>query len=78
MNNGPVNGAFSVYQDFYNYKSGIYSYVSGTYVGGHAVRMIGWGQTNGVNYWLVANSWGTWWGNKGYFMIQMGQLGIEN
>ncbi|KAI6195328.1 Cathepsin B-like proteinase [Aphelenchoides besseyi] len=41
--NGSIVAQFDVYYDFYNYKSGIYQHVSGNYVGGHAVRLIGWG-----------------------------------
>ena len=40
-------------------------------LGGHAVKMIGWGVDNGVPYWLVANSWNTDWaenGNKNYLI----------
>ena len=55
--NGPVEAAFTVYADFPNYKSGVYQYTSGDVLGGHAVRIIGWGEENGVPYWLIANSW---------------------
>jgi cathepsin B len=34
-------------------------------IGGHAVKMIGWGVDNGVPYWLVANSWNTDWAENG-------------
>ena len=34
-------------------------------LGGHAVRIIGWGVENKVPYWLVANSWNTDWGDNG-------------
>jgi len=54
--------AFDVYADFYNYVSGVYTHVTGGYEGGHAVKMLGWGNDNGVNYWLCANSWGNSWG----------------
>ncbi|XP_034232264.1 cathepsin B-like [Thrips palmi] len=64
---GPVEAAFDVYEDFLNYKSGVYNYVVGDYVGGHAVRILGWGEDNGVKYWLIANSWNTDWGENGFF-----------
>ncbi|KAI6210751.1 Pept-C1 domain-containing protein [Aphelenchoides besseyi] len=70
--NGSIVAQFDVYYDFYNYKSGIYQHVSGNYVGGHAVRLIGWGVDNGTQYWLAANSWGVDWGDKGFFKIRRG------
>jgi C1A family cysteine protease len=36
----------------------------------HAVSMIGYGTENGVNYWLLKNSWGTSWGESGFFRIK--------
>lgn len=53
---------FTVYGDFFNYKSGIYKHVSGNMAGGHAVKILGWGQENDTKYWICANSWGTSWG----------------
>jgi C1A family cysteine protease len=61
-----------VYSDFYNYKSGVYQHVTGDVEGGHAVKLMGWGVENGVDYWLVANSWGTVFGEQGYFKIRRG------
>jgi cathepsin B len=45
-----------------NYKSGIYKRKSSVVLGGHAVKIVGWGVENGVNYWICANSWSTSWG----------------
>jgi len=78
--NGPIEVAFDVYQDFLTYKSGVYQQSSGSLLGGHAVKMIGWGTENGLDYWLCQNSWTTSWGDKGYFKIQKGvdMCGIED
>ena len=55
--NGPVTVAFTVYEDFETYTSGVYQHVTGSSLGGHAVKMVGWGTDNGVDYWKIANSW---------------------
>ena len=80
MTNGPMEVAFDVYEDFMTYKSGIYQHVTGEKVGGHAVKLLGWGVENGVEYWKIANSWNETWGEEGYFRIIMGkdECGIES
>ena len=96
MTNGPVEGAFSVYEDFLAYKTGklgistlhfletvrnscrksphpmrvisstgVYKHTSGKFLGGHAIKILGWGTEDNMPYWLVANSWNTDWGDKG-------------
>jgi len=77
--NGPVVFTFDVYEDFELYSGGIYQHTTGDYLGGHAVRCIGWGVENGTPYWLIANSWNEDWGEEGYFRIIRGQddCGIE-
>eukprot|EP00094_Tigriopus_californicus_P003247 TCALIF_03123-PA protein Name:"Similar to CTSB Cathepsin B (Sus scrofa)" AED:0.44 eAED:0.44 QI:0/0/0/0.37/1/1/8/0/953 len=69
MTNGPVEAAFTVFADFPNYKSGVYQHVTGTALGGHAIRILGWGVEKGTPYWLVANSWNSDWGDHGTFKI---------
>jgi len=80
MTNGPVEVAFTVYSDFLTYKSGVYQYTTGDELGGHAVKMLGWGTLSGTPYWIIANSWNADWGDNGYFMILRGQdeCGIED
>jgi len=60
--NGPVEAAFTVYEDFVQYKSGVYKHVTGKALGGHAIRILGWGVENGTPFWTVANSWNSDWG----------------
>jgi cathepsin B len=74
---GPVETGFTVYEDFFSYKSGVYHHVSGGVAGGHAVKILGWGTESGVNYWLCANSWGPAWGESGFFKIKQGDCGID-
>jgi cathepsin B len=82
MTNGPIQVAFLVYESFMSYKSGVYwkSWYEFKPLGGHAVKIIGWGTENGDPYWLVANSWGESWGLDGFFKIYRGddQCEIES
>lgn len=77
---GSVTGAFTVYADFPNYKSGVYKHVTGSALGGHAIKIIGWGTENNTPYWLVMNSWNENWGDHGLFKIARGnnECGIES
>jgi cathepsin B len=81
MTYGPIEVGFSVYEDFMTYKSGVYQYTSGSLLGGHAVKMIGWGVDSATKtpYWLISNSWSTSWGEEGNFRILRGndECGIE-
>ncbi|MED6109873.1 Cathepsin B-like protease 2 [Stylosanthes scabra] len=78
--NGPVEVSFTVYEDFAYYKSGVYKHITGVELGGHAVKLIGWGTSDdGEDYWLLANQWNRSWGDDGYFKIRRGtnECGIE-
>lgn len=73
MTNGPLSMAFTVYADFPTYKSGVYHHVTGQQLGGHAVKLIGWGTSDkGEDYWIINNSWGNSWGENGSFRIRRG------
>ena len=78
MQYGPVDAGFKVYEDFMYYTGGIYTHKSGSLLGGHAIKIVGWGEENGVKYWIVANSWGTSWGENGFFRIAFGECGIDS
>jgi len=74
---GTVTAAFTVYEDFLTYKSGVYSHQTGSALGGHAIKTIGWGTEDGQDYWLCVNSWNNTWGDQGTFKILMGDCGIN-
>lgn len=73
--NGPLYIIYHVSNDFYSYKSGIFTDVKnscGTNGPNHAVLLVGYGTLNGVDYWLLKNSWGPTWGENGFFKLKRG------
>ena len=71
---GPVITSFTVYDDFYEYTGGIYYHTHGNVRGGHCVSVVGY--NDDVGYWICKNSWGSNWGENGYFRIGYGEAGI--
>lgn len=74
---GPVSVAFQVVDDFFSYTSGVYSSdtCGNTEMDvNHAVLAVGYGTDleTGMDYWLIKNSWGTEWGDQGFFKIERG------
>ncbi|HTY44297.1 MAG TPA: C1 family peptidase [Patescibacteria group bacterium] len=78
INYGPVEVGMYVYEDFFSYVGGIYQHTTNDFAGGHAVTIVGYGTYDGIDYWIVKNSWGPYWGENGYFRIAMGDSYIEN
>jgi C1A family cysteine protease len=71
---GPLSIVVCANDNFMNYYTGIYSDVKCmTSNGNHAVLLVGYVQNGTNSYWIVKNSWGTWWGDKGYINMAMGK-----
>lgn len=69
---GPLQTTMNVFSDFFSYRSGVYSHVSGTFQGGHAVLIVGYDDLG--QYFIAKNSWGTGWGESGFFRIAYSEL----
>ena len=63
----PVIGGFEVYENFYNYKGGVYKRISGKPTGGHAMCIVGYNDE--INALMIVNSWGKDWGDEGFFWL---------
>ena len=77
--NGPLVTTMAVYNDFFSYSGGVYTHVTGSLAGYHAVLIIGYDDPG--HYFIVKNSWASGWGStagygteKGYFMIDYSQM----
>ncbi len=69
---GPLSTTMMVYEDLFYYSSGVYKYTSGSLQGGHAILIVGYDDAG--KYFIVKNSWGTSWGENGYFRIAYSEL----
>lgn len=69
---GPIIATMYVYNDFFSYRSGVYSYTTGSYAGAHAVLVVGYDDTQQA--FIVKNSWGSGWGEAGFFMIAYSEV----
>ena len=79
MNYGPVYTAmYSQWAEFQSYDTDTCLTYSGTENTDHAVLIVGWDDTmcGGSGAWIVKNSWGSGWGDSGYFYIRYGDAKI--
>lgn len=62
-----------------SYSSGIYEHVTGEFMGGHAMKLVGYGhdEKEGL-YWILQNQWTEDWGDNGFISIKHGQIGIDD
>jgi cathepsin X len=78
--NGPIGCGVQATTKFEQYTGGIFSEWLFWPQINHEIAVVGWGVSDeGEEYWIGRNSWGTAWGENGFFRIKMGadNLGIE-
>jgi cathepsin X len=80
--NGPIACGIEVTDAFENeYKAGMIWTTNVDFAMiNHEISVVGWGKSeDGTEYWIGRNSWGTYWGDYGFFLMEMNKnmLGIE-
>jgi hypothetical protein len=75
VDTGPLAVSMGIGSSYGGYWNGdIYRCTSDTGTN-HAVAIVGYDDAGG--YWWVRNSWGTGWGNNGYFKLGYGECSVE-
>jgi C1A family cysteine protease len=72
---GALVAHMEVFLDFYFYIKGVYQPTSSTKIGDHAVSVVGYSEK--LQAWKCKNSWGTLWGEGGFFWIAYGACTID-
>lgn len=77
---GPVVVNHYVSDDFRNYFSGIFSTADCYFqtVINHSALLVGYDLTAEVPYFKLKNSWGTQWGEKGFYKVAIGEMSYYN
>ena len=62
------------------YTGGVFTDLTNASSINHDISVVGYGEEKGQKYWIVRNSWGTYWGEAGYFRLAKGvnNIGIES
>ncbi|XP_069088993.1 cathepsin K-like [Pleurodeles waltl] len=66
---GPITVGFAVTNTFYYYSEGIYE-EEDCPDANHAIIIVGYGEENHEDYWIIKNSWGHYWGDRGYAKVR--------
>jgi len=77
---GPIATTIAVTEELEAYTGGIFEDKTGKKSLDHEVELAGWGEEDGKKYWIIRNSWGTYWGEGGWARIIRGvdNLGMES
>lgn len=78
--NGPIACGINA-EEIVDYTGGVLDLPHQLKMINHIISVVGWGYDGALNkqYWLIRNSWGSYWGELGFMRLVLGenQLGIE-
>ena len=64
-NHGPISCGVAVTDSLVSYTGGIYMDTTNFTAVNHDISVVGYGEESGQKFWIVRNSWGTYWGENG-------------
>jgi cathepsin X len=78
--NGPIACGINA-EDIVEYTGGVHDAPRKPKMINHIISIVGWGYDKDIDkqYWIIRNSWGSYWGEMGFMRLVLGdnQLGIE-
>lgn len=78
--NGPIACGINA-EEIVNYTGGVVNLPHKLKMVNHIISIVGWGFDESLQkqYWVIRNSWGSYWGELGFMRLVLGenQLGIE-
>lgn len=75
LQRGPIYAVMELYDDFWSfYAGGIYRHTAGDHLASHSIEIVGYDRPAG--HWIVKNSQGTGWGERGYARVAFGECRI--
>ena len=81
MEVGAVPVTYTLYDSFYDVPYNGIVPVPNTskesWLGSHMMLIIGWKLIDNTEHWIVVNSWGQWWGDKGLCYIPINKYGFD-
>merc|ERR1711994_909907 len=75
---GPISCGVAVTDELVAYTGGIFEDKTNFTSINHDISVVGYGEEAGQKFWVIRNSWGTYWGEDGYFRQEQEQLDSDD